>query len=101
MNLVKRFTQEVWDFYGPNGIDPQYFDFGITIDQVEDAVILVYDYFRNHDIEFDEGSYERIVVLDVMIQLYVYDGLPPGTIEYVLGLDPHAEFINDIVKWAY
>jgi hypothetical protein len=47
------------------------------------------------------GSYERGVVLDVMIQMYVYDGLPPGTIEYVLGLDTYAEFINDIVKWAY
>jgi len=47
------------------------------------------------------NTYERGVVLDVMIQMYVYDDLPPSTIEYALGLDPHAEFINDIVKWAY
>ena len=101
MHIVEEFTQLVWDYYGPNGIYPHYFDFELTIDQVEYSVILVYDYFRNHDIEFGEGSYERGVVLDVMIQMYVYDDLPPSTIEYALGLDPHAEFINDIVKWAY
>ena len=62
---------------------------------------MVYDYFRNHDIEFGEGSYERGVLLDVMIQIYVYDDLPSGVIEYALELDPHTEFINDIVKWAF
>lgn len=99
--MIKRFIEEVWAFYGPEGIYPKYFNGALTKEQVEEAVILVYDYFRNHDIEFDEGSYERGVVFDVMIQMHVYDGLPPGTIEYVLGLDPYAEFINDIVKWAY
>jgi hypothetical protein len=99
--MIKRFIEEVWAFYGPEGIYPKYFNGALTKEQVEEAVILVYDYFRNHDIEFDEGSYERDVVFDVMIQMHVYDGLPPGTIEYVLGLDPYAEFINDIVKWAY
>ena len=99
--MIKRFIEEVWAFYGPECIYPKYFNGALTKEQVEKAVILVYDYFRNHDIEFDEGSYERGVVFDVMIQMYVYDGLPPGTIEYAFGLDPHAEFINDIVKWAY
>jgi hypothetical protein len=78
---IKRVIEEVCDFYGPEGIYP--------------------NHFNNHNIEFEEGSYERGVILDVMIQRYEYDGLPPGTIEYVLGLDPYAEFINDIVKWAY
>jgi len=100
MNKVKKVIQEVWDFYGPQGIHPQYFDFELTIDQVGDAVILVEDYFVNHDIEFEEGSYVRTVILDVLIQIYVYDGLPPANIEYVLGLDPYAEFINEIVEWA-
>lgn len=99
--MMKRFIEEVWAFYGPEGIYPKYFNVELTKEQVEEAVILVFDYFRNHDIEFDEGSFERVVVLDVMIQMYVYDDLPPGTIEYALGLDPHAEFINDIVCWQY
>lgn len=98
---IKRVIEEVWDFYGPEGICPNHFNNALTKDQVEDLVILVIDYFNNHDIEFEEGSYERGVILDVMIQRYEYDGLPPGTIEYVLGLVPYAEFINDIVKWAY
>ena len=101
MNTVKEITQEVWKFYGPNGIHPQYFNFELTIEQVGEVVILVEDYFVNHDIEFEESSNVRAVILDVMIQIYENDGLPPGTIEYVLGLDPYAEFINDIVKWAY
>lgn len=99
--MIKRFFEEVWAIYGSVGIYPKYFNGALTKEQVEDAVILVYDYFRNHNIEFNEGSYERIVVLDVMVQLYVYDGLPPNNIEYILGLDPHAELINDIIKWAY
>lgn len=101
MDIIEEFTQLVWDYYGPNGIYAHCFDFELTIDQVEYSVILVYDYFRNHDIEFGEGSYERGVVLDVIIQLYVYDGNSPNTMEYFLELDPYAEFINDIVKWAY
>jgi len=80
MNTVKNITQEVWKFYGPNGIHPQYFDFELTFDQVSDAVILVEDYFVNHDIEFEEGSYVRTVVLDVLIQIYVYYGFPPSNI---------------------
>jgi hypothetical protein len=33
MNTVKEIAQEVWKFYGPNGIHPQYFDFELTIEQ--------------------------------------------------------------------
>lgn len=69
--MIKRFIEEVWVIYGPEGIYAKYFNGALTKEQVEEAVILVYDYFRNHDIEFDEGSYERGVVLDVMIQMYV------------------------------
>lgn len=100
MNTVKEITQEVWKFYGPNGIHPQYFDFELTIEQVGDKIILVEDYFVNHDIEFKHSSYVRTVILDVLIQIHVYNGLPPANIEYMLGLDPYAEFINEIVEWA-
>lgn len=93
-------TQAVWKFYGPNGIHPQYFDFELTIEQVSDAVILVEDYFVNHDIELEYSSDVRTVILDVLIQIYVYDRLPPANFEYMLGLDPYSEFINDIVEWA-
>lgn len=39
-------------------------------------------------------------MLDVMIHIHVYDGNLPNTKEYFLGLDPYAEFINEIVEWA-
>ena len=99
--MIKKIIEEVWAFYGPEGIYPKYFNGELTKEQVEEAVILVFDYFKNHHIDFDEGSYERGIVLDVMIQMYVYEGNPPKTIEYFLGLDPQAQFINDIVCWQY
>ena len=57
MDIIEEFTQLVLDNYGPDGIYPHFFDFELTIDQVETSVILVYDYFRNHDIEFDDWKW--------------------------------------------
>jgi hypothetical protein len=56
--MMKRFIEEVWAIYCPDGIYAKYFKGELTKEQIEEAVILVFDYFRNHDIEFDEGSYE-------------------------------------------
>ncbi len=35
-----------------------------------------------------KGHMKEGEILDVMIQRYEYEGHPPGTIEYVFGLDP-------------
>jgi hypothetical protein len=49
--MIKKIIEEVWVFYGPEGIYPKYFNGELTKEQVEEAVILVFDYFKNHHIE--------------------------------------------------